>query len=110
MSRPEESPPDVIPGPTGGDASPVAKASVPPIDCDTAVRRLWDYLDGGLTTPDHAEVEAHLATCAECPSHFAFAVTTLDTLAGSGPAALTPEEMAALRARIRTALSTAALR
>jgi anti-sigma factor RsiW len=44
-----------------------------PIECETAVRRLWDYLDGRLSADAHREVEAHLATCAGCPSHFRFA-------------------------------------
>lgn len=43
------------------------------IDCETAVRRLWDFLDGRLPEMAHAEVEAHLATCLLCPPHFEFA-------------------------------------
>jgi anti-sigma factor RsiW len=71
------------------------------------VRRLWDYLDGGLAAPARGEVEAHLATCADCPPHFAFAARTLDALAAARPAAPPPDEDAALQARVRTALGEA---
>ena len=64
-------------------------APLPPppaaISCETAVRRLWDYLDGGLAAPARAEVEGHLAACGECPPHFAFAARTLAALAASRP-------------------------
>jgi anti-sigma factor RsiW len=53
------------------------------IDCDTAVRRLWDYLDAELDPVRAAEVEAHLAECLECPPHFAFATTFLKALAAA---------------------------
>lgn len=108
MNRPYDSGFDAIPTPEGEQESNAARPGANPIDCETAVRRLWDYLDGGLATPAHAEVEAHLATCADCPPHFAFAVATLDALAGASRDALTPEEIVALRARVRTALRHAA--
>jgi anti-sigma factor RsiW len=85
-------------------ASPVPAA---PISCETAVRRLWDYLDGGLAAPARGEVEAHLATCADCPPHFAFAARTLDALAAARPDAPSPDEDAALRVRVQAALNTA---
>jgi anti-sigma factor RsiW len=85
-------------------ASPVPAA---PISCETAVRRLWDYLDGGLAAPARGEVEAHLATCADCPPHFAFSARTLGALAAARPAAPPPHEAAALQARVRTALGEA---
>ena len=44
-----------------------------PLDCEHAVRRLWDYLDGRLPNLAREEVEAHLATCELCTSRFAFA-------------------------------------
>ena len=43
-----------------------------PLDCEHAVRRLWDYLDGRLPNLAREEVEAHLATCELCTSRFAF--------------------------------------
>lgn len=79
-----------------------------PIDCETAVRRLWDFLDGGLAAPARAEVEAHLASCALCPPHFAFAARVRGALAGARGAAPSGAEEDALRARVATALRAAA--
>lgn len=53
------------------------------IDCETAIRRLWDYLDGRLPALTHDEVEEHLASCALCPPHFAFADEMRKALAAS---------------------------
>ena len=66
-------------------ALPVSDSAQPPapIDCETAVRRLWDYLDNRLPEWSHAEVEAHLATCLACPQHFVFAQTMRTALAAS---------------------------
>jgi len=46
-------------------------------DCRAAVERLWAYLDDELDASVMAQVEAHLASCAECPPHFDFARTLL---------------------------------
>lgn len=54
MSTPHASPPD-------------------PIDCHTAVRRMWDFLDHELDATRFAEVERHVATCAKCTEHMDFA-------------------------------------
>lgn len=75
-----------------------------PIDCETAVRRLWDYLDGRLPAMARQEVEAHLAACASCPPHFAFARAVQGALAESAPPGRLPDEDARLRERIRAAL------
>ena len=72
-----------------------------PIDCETAVRRLWDYLDGELDAPRADEVEAHLAMCRLCPPHFEFARTFLAAVAEARPSDDLP---AALRGRILMAL------
>ena len=66
--------------PVPGAARPVA-----PIDCETAVRRLWDFLDGRLPAIARVEVEAHLATCTLCPPHFDFARAMRRALADSAP-------------------------
>lgn len=79
-----------------------------PIDCLTAVRRLWDYLDGRLTPIAHDEVEAHLATCELCPPHFLFAERMKRSLAHSAMPAISGEEEERLRARIHGALSRVA--
>ena len=75
-----------------------------PIDCATAVRRLWDYLDGRLSAPAHDEVEAHLATCAKCPPHFEFAERMKRSLAAAAVPAISREDEARLRGRVRSAL------
>lgn len=79
----------------------VAPPAPSPIDCETAVRRLWDFLDGELDAPRAEEVEAHLAVCRRCPPHFAFARAFLGALAATRPAADVP---AALRSRVLAAL------
>jgi anti-sigma factor RsiW len=78
-----------------------------PIDCDTAVRRLWDYIDGRLPAMARVEVDAHLATCEGCPPHFAFARTMRRALASIAPASVGAEEEARLRERVRVALTAA---
>ena len=75
------------------------------IDCVTAVRRLWDYLDGRLSAVAHDEVEAHLATCALCPPHFAFAERIKRSLAGRSMPAISDDDEARLRERVRLALA-----
>ena len=74
-----------------------------PIDCETAVRRLWDFLDGRLPAMTHGEVEAHLASCELCPPHFAFASEMRKALAASGRPLSTGDE-ARLWLRVRGAL------
>jgi anti-sigma factor (TIGR02949 family) len=74
-----------------------------PIDCEVAVRRLWDYLDGRLPEIARAEVEAHLESCAHCPPHFDFARTMQRALAASAPSAPDSAEDL-LRERVRAAL------
>ena len=80
------------------------RATPAPIDCHTAVQRLWDYLDGRLPQMARDEVEAHLAVCALCPPHFAFARTMQRALAASAPPPATADEAARLRERVRRAL------
>ena len=76
-----------------------------PIDCATAVRRLWDYLDGRLSAMAQDEVEAHLATCERCPPHFMFAQRMQRSLAATAVPAISDEEEARLRERVRRALN-----
>lgn len=82
---------------------PNAVRPAAPIDCETAVRRLWDYLDGRLPAAAHDEVEAHLAGCLVCPPHFAFARAIQQALAAFGAPVVDAEE-ARLRERVRGAL------
>lgn len=41
--------------------------------CAEAVRRLWEYLDGGLDHADHEAVDAHLSWCRRCCGELALA-------------------------------------
>jgi anti-sigma factor RsiW len=78
-----------------------------PIDCETAVRRLWDYLDGRLPAWTREEVRAHLTSCALCPPHVEFAREMRDALAASAPP-VSDEDETRLRARVRAALGRVA--
>lgn len=42
------------------------------IDCRTAVRQLWDYLDDELDDARMVEVRQHLLTCKSCLPHAEF--------------------------------------
>ena len=87
------------------DESTTLTTALPgPIDCQTAVRRLWDYLDGRLPLVAHDEVKAHLATCALCPPHFSFARRMQQALAVAAVPPMTDDEEARLRERVRRAL------
>lgn len=85
-------------------AAEAAGTTAAPIECETAVRRLWDYLDGRLPTLARDEVEAHLAACAVCPPHFAFARQLRSTLAAAAPPPAGDDDEARLRQRVRRAL------
>lgn len=42
------------------------------IDCQSAVRQLWDYLDAELDDQRMLEVRQHLLTCKKCLPHAEF--------------------------------------
>lgn len=81
---------------------PISLAEVPPIDCRTAVERLWDFLDEELDAHRMAEVEAHVALCASCAEHYRFARAFLDAITESWQAL--PDTMQ-LRERVVGALT-----
>ncbi|HKW48809.1 MAG TPA: sigma-70 family RNA polymerase sigma factor [Gemmatimonadaceae bacterium] len=78
------------------------------IDCETTVRRLWDYIDNRSSRLDREEVDAHLQTCSLCARRFAFARAMKDALGqlNSAEALALPdgESRVSLRARVRAAL------
>lgn len=80
------------------------------IDCLTAVRRLWDHLDGTLDAPAADEVERHLRTCEACSSHYAFARLVLEAIADAAPARPAAQELDALRTRVLDALAVEGFR
>lgn len=51
-----------------------------PIDCESAMRRLWEYLDGALPDADAAAIRAHVAECAGCRAHTEFERGLLDRI------------------------------
>jgi anti-sigma factor (TIGR02949 family) len=71
------------------------------IDCEHAVRQLWDYLDGRLPDEAREEVAAHLASCDPCTSHFNFERSFLESVRTlrRGDA-----EFSSLRERVRAAV------
>jgi anti-sigma factor RsiW len=81
-------------------------AGTVPYDCETIVRRLWDYLDGRLPHVQRDEVEAHLAACALCPPHFAFAQRLRASISAAVPD-VPDDEASRLRTRVRRALDDA---
>lgn len=103
--------PDSTPPPTEGSTRPNARSAsstrVAEIACDVAARRLWDYIDGRLPDPSRAELDAHLAVCAACATHVAFARALRRALADAGAGRLSGASHAALRARLRVALGAA---
>jgi anti-sigma factor RsiW len=76
----------------------ITESGVPAqIDCETAARALYDYLDGRLPTPTMHVVHEHIDTCRKCAGHFTFARRVLELV----PSALPLSEGAhTLRARI----------
>ena len=72
------------------------------LDCSATVRRLWDYLDARLGPVHRSEVTAHLARCAECAEHFAFAQRLLVAVRDAFPP---PEAPGGLRERVRAQLA-----
>lgn len=42
------------------------------MDCESAMRRLWEYLDAALPEPDMAAIRAHVEACASCREHVEF--------------------------------------
>ncbi|MEO7360234.1 MAG: zf-HC2 domain-containing protein [Gemmatimonadaceae bacterium] len=45
---------------------------IAPIDCRSAMRELWDYLDDELPTERTEQIRFHLATCTGCQDHMQF--------------------------------------
>jgi anti-sigma factor RsiW len=75
------------------------------IDCETTIRRLWDYIDGRLPGLSHEEVEAHLVWCEGCRHRFGFARTLQRALAASAAPPRGVDEHERLRERVRSALA-----
>ena len=73
-----------------------------PMRCWKARAMIGDYLDGGLTQPERAAIEAHLAGCPTCPGLVAGVVGVTRALGDlrDPDSAIEPALAARLRARI----------
>ncbi|CAG1771300.1 hypothetical protein BAC2_01607 [uncultured bacterium] len=85
---------------TGGDMPDDARS----IDCTSAVRQLWDYLDGELDEPRMNDVRRHLETCQACLPHADFGRRFLAALRDARARRLMPP---AVRSRVMHVLSQA---
>lgn len=74
------------------------------IDCRSAVRQLWDYLDEELDDQRMAEVQHHLDTCRECLPHAEFGRRFFEALSRARERHAMPP---AVRSQVMAALSTA---
>lgn len=79
---------------------------VPDIDCLTAVRQLWDYLDQELDDRQMAIVRQHLEQCRSCLPHHDFGRQFLQALHAARDAGLMPPET---RRRVMERLTQAGL-
>ncbi len=52
------------------------------LTCEETFRRLDVYLDRALAPDELREVEAHLATCAECAAEYRFETSLVDEIRG----------------------------
>ncbi len=63
------------------------------IDCHSALKQLWDYLDFELTDERMAEVRKHLMVCKRCLPHADFARRFLDALQATRGDTAMPDEL-----------------
>ena len=75
-----------------------------PVDCEHAVRALWDYLDRTLDAPTMAAIDAHLAQCVYCREHERFERSLIDRLRALRRE---HEDVIALRGRVLETLVSA---
>jgi anti-sigma factor (TIGR02949 family) len=75
----------------------------PPIDCETAMRSLWDYLDRALDVTLASRLDEHLIRCDKCRAHADFERTLIERIRAirrehDDPARLRTAVVAALEA------------
>lgn len=74
------------------------------IDCLTAVRQLWDYLDSELDDQRMVEVRQHLLTCKACLPHAEFGRRFIQALSRARERHVMPP---AVRSQVMDALAEA---
>jgi len=72
------------------------------IDCQSAVRQLWDYLDSELDDQRMVEVRHHLLTCKKCLPHAEFGRRFIQALSRARERHVMPP---AVRNQVMAALS-----
>lgn len=50
------------------------------VDCEGALQRLWDYLDGRLPGASGGQIAAHLEKCPPCARHYTFERSFLEAV------------------------------
>jgi anti-sigma factor (TIGR02949 family) len=89
------------------DPLPSTPPAPPDIDCLTAVRQLWDYLDAELSEERMAAIRRHLTGCERCLPHHDFARRFLDALSATREDQRMPPDV---RARVMHLLADAGYR
>ncbi len=64
------------------------------LDCNAAMRMLWDFLDGHLAAADDTALRAHMDKCSHCFPHAQFGELLLKAVAEQRKA---PESTASVR-------------
>ena len=85
-----------------GALPPGAMSHAPMLDCESVMRRLWDYLDGELTPERMSQIREHIAMCKRCYPQYEFERSFLGALAArrrqhSDPERLRTQLMVALQ-------------
>ena len=75
-----------------------------PIDCGSALRELWDFLDGEMTPERIEAMRRHVERCSRCFPHYDFEKAFLDALSTTRPDCRAPES---LRCKLEAALKEA---
>jgi anti-sigma factor (TIGR02949 family) len=88
---------------------PAVRGNVTPdnvraIDCQTAVRQLWDYLDEELDDQRMGEVKRHLDSCNHCLPHAEFGRRFMEALGRARERHAMPPEV---RSQVMASLSAA---
>lgn len=87
---------------SGSSSQP--SGSRPPVDCMTALRELWDFLDGELTAERLEAIRHHVRICSRCFPSYELEKTFLEAIAATRPECRAPER---LRDRVEAALREA---
>lgn len=66
--------------PPGGDGGHDGPGEQPPIPCEEALARVYEYLDGELDDVPREEVERHFRICGRCYPHLKLERTFRDAL------------------------------